>query len=442
LKLLEVTKGSGSGTNRLVRRIRDTYHDALNSAKLDVNLTPADFSQVQALLEQQLKVAGQDVWGDVVQGRDRKLLKHENAARNYRARHTNDRVPGLMQDGEQEDMANYEAFMFSAYGETEYMKFEDFANINQNMRQVEDPVGVKTDYSTQTTCRIAGIPVKWNAALDDILEHSDPMKVVCNYETFNVTRRDLSTITPTQELNHSKGWLNDQIVDGFMQVIVETANAQQPDKRILAFSSFMMSTRAQEPDRQARRYDIEDGKLLEYDLALLPVWQNENHWILFTIHGPTRNIRMFDSSDGKGGKWPAKVTEWLQEILGERWILDEWRLGKNESPLQSDGQSCGVFCCINAMLVSMGHQPQDFYSHADITMLRRYIALTIWRRCLPSDLSWRDLPEESSLCEPHSGHHTTRIPLMSGRSLIHETSVCWVLDGSSVTTRWAESGHL
>lgn len=65
------------------------------------------------------------------------------------------------------------------------------------MRQIADPVDPEVDCDTQTACLIASSPATWIYSLEERLSDSDPTEIILNYESFDVTRRDMSTVLPS-----------------------------------------------------------------------------------------------------------------------------------------------------------------------------------------------------------------------------------------------------
>ena len=116
-------------------------------------------------------------------------------------------------------------------------------------------------------------------------------------------------------------------------------------------------------------------------LLLFPIHRGGNHWVLvaaavgtdicmaaFDSHGASDAIRKTDGLLIEGAvvdavKKPARLV-WLD----------------TPNPQQSDGSSCGVYVCLNALALARGNLPPDSYpavsvSHARETLRRIFLTV-------------------------------------------------------------------
>jgi Ulp1 family protease len=199
-----------------------------------------------------------------------------------------------------------------------------------------------------------------------------------------ISRRDMGTVLPGIG-DDPIGWLNDEIVNAYMETIVKRGREIQGQKptgrvetpKVAAMTSFFYQQLSDPKkgvhsvQRWAKRQGVNGDKLLDVDLLFIPVNTNY-HWTLLVISGSGRALMYYDSLGGKGATVIAHAKEWLKQELGSSYNEDEWVVQDATSPRQDNGSDCGVFALTSAKLLIKKIDPLA-YGPSHIPMQRRRI---------------------------------------------------------------------
>lgn len=203
-------------------------------------------------------------------------------------------------------------------------------------------------------------------------------------------------------------WLNDEIINAYMQAVVDygqkrahelravipsgkssspssTPTVPPPSSQQAASASmpryhyfntyFYPKIRDQGPssvDRWLKRAKLDPRRLLEMERIFIPVHQGA-HWTLLVISPRFRTIEYFDSLNGRPASFVRAVKRWLAYCLKDDWNEDEWKVPLTKSPVQENGYDCGVFTITTARMITLGIDPMA-YNQTDIPLQRRRIA--------------------------------------------------------------------
>lgn len=185
------------------------------------------------------------------------------------------------------------------------------------------------------------------------------------------TAKDLRTLQP-------RTWLNDEVINFYMQLIMERALArpgQLPTVHI--FSTFFY------PKLRSRGYDAVRSStrrasppVISRDLVLFPIHLGM-HWCMAAIRFRDRCISYYDSLHGTNHECIRIIRDWLgQESLdklGQPFDFTGWREEcPRDVPAQQNGYDCGVFAIAFAEH-SARNRPFTF-SQRDMPSLRERIA--------------------------------------------------------------------
>lgn len=197
-----------------------------------------------------------------------------------------------------------------------------------------------------------------------------------------LNRRDMGHVLP-QRGDPPAGWLNDNIVQAYLQAVVDHGKKLRGVKRgelpkVHAFTSFLYNNckaKGYESVRNwATRAKFGGKNLLKMEKIFIPVNKNGNHWVLVHINPQTKTIEYFDSFHGHCGEIIAVIKEWLRGELRDAWVDSEWTLLQRGGPLQNNASDCGVFLSTTAKMIVLGVDPMAF-SAADMpTQRRRMVA--------------------------------------------------------------------
>lgn len=215
---------------------------------------------------------------------------------------------------------------------------------------------------------------KMNHDVDATLLITDPNREVAMQDSREpVTRKSMGTLLPTLRMDSASGWLNDEIVNAYMALILQRAKTDDPEGKYHAFNSnFYQNFTTKGYDsvkRWASRAKINGANLLKLRHVFIPICKG-NHWTLLVISPANREIEYFDSLGGSARKVTTVARDWLRAELGALYVDREWEIPDSSSPRQNNGSDCGVFVCTTARLITAGINPMA-YGAKDIPDQRR-----------------------------------------------------------------------
>ncbi|KAF4628018.1 hypothetical protein G7Y89_g10128 [Cudoniella acicularis] len=200
----------------------------------------------------------------------------------------------------------------------------------------------------------------------------------------------------------NRSWLNDEIINTYIEWIVDAANkaaiadAKELGERsstvpkFIAHNSFFWNNlKKKGPESTAglmRRKKAPGDKLLEVDSVFVPICRG-NHWTIGTVRPVAKTIEYFDSMGGGSQDFVREMRGWLKFQLGNSYIEEEWTVPRTGCARQNNGYDCGVFVCTNAFCVTMGLDTWC-YKERDMTQQRRNIAALLINRGFVGDFSW------------------------------------------------------
>ena len=231
---------------------------------------------------------------------------------------------------------------------------------------------------------IQALSAEWDAKVDKAMASGDGHELATTSTGTKLTRKDFGTVFPQPGRDRSSGWLNDEIVAGYLQTTIDYALAQVNHKRgqipkYHAFNTFFYSNlRDKGPDsikRWAGKAKIGGKDLLQAEYVFIPVHERL-HWTLLVVSPLRKSIEYFDSLGGSPRTYVANVKAWLRQELGKEWREDKWTWSKEtRSPVQNNGMDCGVFTVTTAKMVVLGVDPVVAYGADDIpTQRKRMVA--------------------------------------------------------------------
>jgi sentrin-specific protease 1 len=222
-----------------------------------------------------------------------------------------------------------------------------------------------------------------------------------------VTRHDFGTLLPQRGRDSASGWLNDQIVNTTMEMMVGRINEQighdmtskTDPAPYWAFNSAWLKTitngvtehwqNSMEPfdskhpgllkfSRWAKKKGVNLGgaNLLQAQKIYFPIC-HQSHWTMIVVYPQNKKIEFLNSFSGSGKEYTFLVRAWLALELGEDFHDDDWEDVRNRSPPQRNGQDCGVFALMNAFATIRDKNPSSQFDLNDIPALRRQVAATL-----------------------------------------------------------------
>ena len=220
--------------------------------------------------------------------------------------------------------------------------------------------------SNRTVQLISTIPAEWEERIYEQMQVRDQEQpVVTAPNRVTLTRRDFGKLLPQRGTTDDKnGWLNDNIVNGFLSTIVQTKKDQTGWKQgdTPAFEAYDSTWYLKARDegiksisRWSRKKKIDGSKLLKAEKIFFPA-SDGSHWTLLIISPKERKIEYLDSLYGTtNSKYFFGIArEWLAMELGTKYIASEWTEMDSASQRQRNHNDCGVFTCFNALASAKG----------------------------------------------------------------------------------------
>lgn len=213
-------------------------------------------------------------------------------------------------------------------------------------------------------------------------------------EGTDLRRHDFKTLVPMSE------WLNDEIVNGSLNWLDNAINSAAGIKNVkaatrkcLSMSSFFFKRLREQgvknTQRALRRQGVDKMNFLDVDTILLPICER-SHWTLLVVQPKKRTIAHMDSLNARGNQAYTNIARaWVKDVLEEKFVEDEWKVMLYESPMQVNGNDCGVHTITNGICLALGLNPIDSYKAADMPVQRIRIACVILNGGFSGDFDLR-----------------------------------------------------
>ena len=238
---------------------------------------------------------------------------------------------------------------------------------------------------------------KWEEIVHKAQYASNPSQVITNsVEGTELRIKDFSTLLG------NRSWLNDEIINSYIEWIVDAANkaaiveakaqGEPPGTvpKFIAHNSFFFQNLAKKGpssvDRLMRRKKAPGMSLMEADSVLIPI-NSGSHWTIGVVRPVAKTIEYFDSMGGNNYKFIDLMRSWLKHQLGASYVEEDWKVPRTGCARQYNGYDCGVFVCTNAFCVAMGLDT-SCYDESDMTLQRRNIAAVLINKGFTGDVAW------------------------------------------------------
>ncbi|KAI9744922.1 MAG: hypothetical protein M1818_001848 [Claussenomyces sp. TS43310] len=229
---------------------------------------------------------------------------------------------------------------------------------------------------------IRPLSTEWEERIENAIQKSEHATLTTTVGGTELRGKDLLTLLG----EHS--WLNDEIINGYLEWIVEHANVtsarngRNATPKAVTFNSFfykkLASDGPQSVLRWSKRKRIDGKRLLDVDTILIPV-NNASHWTLLVVCPTARTVEYLDSFGGTPTHFIKNIMEWLMAELRSDFVAQEWQILNTQSSRQFNGYDCGVFCITNAECV-VNSLRTDSYGAEDMAAQRRRIAAVLLGR--------------------------------------------------------------
>ncbi|RKP05940.1 hypothetical protein THASP1DRAFT_35243 [Thamnocephalis sphaerospora] len=179
----------------------------------------------------------------------------------------------------------------------------------------------------------------------------------CVVNKFNITvgDHDIRTLRDRQ-------WLNDEVVNFYVNLLMDRANKEQGRPSIHCFNTFFYPTLRDSGYQKVRRW-TKKVDLFTKDFVIIPIHLGM-HWCCAVINFRSKRFEYYDSLFGDDRGCFALFREYIRlESLDKKkqeFDLSGWTdYEPKDIPGQANGYDCGVFACTFAEYVSRA-EPFDF----------------------------------------------------------------------------------
>ncbi|ORY16783.1 hypothetical protein BCR34DRAFT_556637 [Clohesyomyces aquaticus] len=242
---------------------------------------------------------------------------------------------------------------------------------------------------------VSPLSEKWRKELDAAVEKTNKGKIQVDLVTNKLNTHDFGTLLPHSFNGSRSCWLNDNIVNEYLGVLVEEIKSKAsyqhrrggPAPPVHAFPSqwwVNVQDDVKKVERWASRKQLAGKQLLDAELILIPVCEL-HHWRLLAIKPSERTIEYLDSLEKAGrpstaaGPFITKVKEWLHMELGALYNEAEWQILPQRSQYQRNGSDCGVFTILNALALLRGEEPDRIMPSDGMLAAREMVAVSLLR---------------------------------------------------------------
>jgi len=224
----------------------------------------------------------------------------------------------------------------------------------------------------------AALSPEHQQAQQKVWSFGDPQEIFLEKFNLPMRRMDFATLQPLS-------WLNDQIINFFMEMLVTRSNALvsfgSRARRSYFFNSFFVD-RLRCPGYTGIHRWTKNFDIFALEEIYFPINISNRHWVLVVANMIRKTLEYFDSMPGTGESYLEPILTWIVDeaqlrkgtvIQRSSWTLD----ARKQCPQQTNTVDCGVFVIACADYTS-DHLPLS-YKQRDMPILRQKIAADISR---------------------------------------------------------------
>ncbi|XP_031630901.1 sentrin-specific protease 1-like [Contarinia nasturtii] len=176
----------------------------------------------------------------------------------------------------------------------------------------------------------------------ELIEGNDPDTVLITKYGLVITRKSIQTL----RLNANKEtdlWLDDMVINFYMNLLAERSLDNNLPS-VYAVSTFFLSEAGVRSEHIPRKTNIFD-----YDIIVVPIHRNGNHWCMAIIHIKNRIIQYYDPKGKRNKKMLENLFKYIEDCARERKIdVSQFKKTCVITPQQDNDYDCGVFSCMYA----------------------------------------------------------------------------------------------
>lgn len=219
---------------------------------------------------------------------------------------------------------------------------------------MEEIILVSSDSSESSVTEfiVYNRPVKY---LDCI--YKDALKIYkIQLDNMNIYCRDLMRLRPNR-------WLNDRIINAYMRLI------QNRMSNVYCFSTYAYPSMIGKSINNIKKW-FSESDILSYEYVIIPIHQ-VSHWTLIIVNED--RIEYYDSLHGFSPLPCITIKKLFEGFTEDKFGTKRQYRFKNRSlniDRQTNGDDCGVFCCMNAKYRVIPNL-KVWFSESEIRQLRK-----------------------------------------------------------------------
>lgn len=227
---------------------------------------------------------------------------------------------------------------------------------------------------------IPDISTDWTDKVMNTLRARNNTELAKSPDGTVLQRKDFETVVPQNQ------WLNDEIINATLLHLGNYINQKAGIKntrvhtpKLQVFNSFVgknLDEGRPPTERMLRRAGIRKDNFLDIETILIPLCRGK-HWTIMAMRPKHRQIFHLDSLSSSGDQsLISKVINWVQSVLGDDFVEDEWEADTLPSPRQSNFDDCGVHTITNGICIGLGINPSS-YKASMMPMQRLHVAAVL-----------------------------------------------------------------
>ena len=204
-------------------------------------------------------------------------------------------------------------------------------------------------------------------------------------------------------------WLNDEIVNAYIDTVVDAANQAANDEmavrgekpssvpKFMAHNTYFYKDLVLKGPacsvRLMKRKGAAGKDILELDTLFIPMMEGNNHWTLGVVRPIARTIEYFNSMGGHSTAFVDNMKNWLKHHMRDAYVEDEWKVLKTPCARQNNGYDCGVFVCTNVLCIAVGFDT-TCYTEPEMAIQRKRIAAVLLNKGFKGDFAWANFIDD------------------------------------------------
>ncbi|CAI2367922.1 unnamed protein product [Moneuplotes crassus] len=183
-------------------------------------------------------------------------------------------------------------------------------------------------------------------------------------EDIGVSSQSLSLLDPPETIGAEEYWLNDEIINGYIELIrkrnvkdIEIFNTWAYPK----LKQLHQEDKIEKFDRTLSRRGVK--RISDLSKLFIPVNIERSHWLLIVVNIAYMKFEIYDSIQGFGRA--DEILTPIKEMINYRLKKEEnnkilncdsdyWDVASMDCPQQKNGSDCGVCVLLNINLLSIG----------------------------------------------------------------------------------------